>query len=100
MKKDPVPTEVVRDPTAQGRADRGGDHDGHSIDSETHIPLFSRERICQDRLFARPKAAAAQALHNSKYDEHGKAGGHTAKHGTQSKENYAGHVKALAPDSG
>ena len=94
--KNPVPTVVVSNPTAQSWANCGGDDNRHTINRKAHVPLFGGEGIGKDRLFAWSETAASKALHDAKSNQHGKAGGQPAKHGTQREKHHACHVKAFA----
>ena len=67
--EDPVPVEVVGNPTAQRGADGGRDHHGHAVNRECHAALFSGEGIGQNGLLGRLQSAAARALQNARDDE-------------------------------
>src|SRR5216684_215947 len=68
-KEDPPPTPVVGDPTTERRADHGGSHDGHAVESESRRPLLRRERVHENGLLDGREATASDALQNAKEDE-------------------------------
>ena len=68
-KEDPTPTPVVCDPTTERRADHGGSHDGHAVESEGRGPLLRRERVHENGLLHRSQPAATDTLQNAKENE-------------------------------
>src|SRR6266852_8024888 len=68
-KEDPSPTPVVGDPPTERRADHGGSHDGHAVESEGRRSLLRRECVYKDGLLDRSEAASSDALQNAKEDE-------------------------------
>ncbi len=77
--EDPVPVEVVRDPTAEGGADGWRDDDGHAVEGECLAAFFHGKGIGEDGLFAGGETAASGSLKDAGDDEKWKAGREAAK---------------------
>ena len=60
--EDPMPIEVVGDPAAQRRTDRGCGHHCHAIEGECLASLFHRKRVREDGLFAGSQSSTAKTL--------------------------------------
>src|SRR5216684_783775 len=68
-KEDPPPTPVVCDPPAERRADHGGSHDGHAVESGSRRPLLRRKRVHENGLLDRRETTASDALQDAEEDE-------------------------------
>ena len=58
---------------AERRPDGRREDDRHAVDGHGHAALRGRERVGQDRLLARPEAAAADPLQDAEEDERARA---------------------------
>src|SRR5260370_26808815 len=57
-KKNPAPTPVIRDPSAERRPDDGSRYDGHAVERERCRPLLRRKCVHKDRLVHRRQPAS------------------------------------------
>ena len=96
--EDPVPGEIVGEPAADRRPDRGRHDDRDTVDREGLGALLRRKRVGQDGLLARHHAAAAQALQDAEEDQERQAGRQPAQQRAHGEQRHAQHVEALASD--
>ena len=96
--EDPVPVEVVGDPSAQGGANGRSDDNSHTVDGEGLPSFFYGEGVCKDGLLAGSEAAAACSLQDARDDQERKGVGDAAEKGAACKHDDAGHVEALASE--
>lgn len=90
----------IGDPAAQGRADHGGDHHGHTVDGERLATLLRREGVRQDRLLAGRHATTAETLQDAEQDQRLQIPGKPAEQRSDREGRNADHVEALAAEHG
>ena len=96
--EDPSPGVVVCDPTAECRTNRRSEDSRHAIQRKGETPQARRKRIRQNGLRHRLQAAAASTLNHARDQQNSQAGRDAARERADSKDDDAGHEKALAPE--
>ena len=81
--EDPSPTVLVRDPSAEGRADHRRDQGGEAKERHRNALLFRGEGVQQHALAGGLQTAAREALDDAEQDQLAEAAGHPAQRGSQ-----------------
>ena len=97
-KENPVPGEIVGDPSADRRPHRRRDNDGNAIKRKSLAASVRRKSIGKNGLFAGRHAAAAESLQDTKENQGAKARSKAAKQRADGEQGNADHIEALASD--
>src|ERR1700761_8970781 len=87
--ENPAPIELIGNPTAERRPNRGSGNDRHAIECECTRKLTFWKSVDENRLFAGSQTAPAHALQYAKKNEHTETRCKSAQKRTDGEKRHA-----------